>query len=727
MRSISLQPKNTKNNITKYLFSGSVYDATLRRRWAEGLLYAIFVLLAFPLLILFITSNHRILTDMTDIENAERLMRNFDNILGTESVIALLWGAASGVLSSMLSLSYLFDRRQSGFVCALPVKRSAYAISSAVSGLCTAVVSWLPATVLLLIGTLCTPYLRMNFGKVMLGFFGAFITYLCVFLFFFGLTALAAALCGTLPMTVLMTAFLSFYPLLLHLMLMLTGGSFIGGINWDYYLRTETFSKISSIVRIFSDIAYPKTVGYLLSTAGLGILYFAIFVLLTVKRKNENTGQHFVWSQAREVVKYLCMLLCGIIGGLIFHELASSSFAFVWMLIGTTIGVFLAWMLCNLVFFKTSTMLFYAKRGMGILLACVLVFLSLMSFDVLGIKNFVPSANMTSSIDISTDSGIITVKDKALIRMYRAMLENGIAAAKNGTIENAEYISPESFGIISSFDGPLVTVTPATTDSSAKPYSATQVTTVFHTKYGISISRADSVLTNDYRTFIAALAQSDGFITQFLEPLYTNAKTQRSSYASVSFLTALFENNKTSRDNLTEEDILEFASIYERELRALGDNPMQNQIVGYIRFYDINSPSYPIFAPCTETIAWLEQHFKLKMLETESATELAKHVVSISLKRGEITQKELSIEEFLAYLESGALSYDADNLSKTYTRHFTIYDPIYRVRVCYSTEPLYDRDDLVDMGAYEGDVYETATHSYNYCDYYFFEGKAPKS
>ena len=719
MRSISLQPKKSQNNIGSYLFSGSVYRATLGRKWAECLLYSIFLALMFPILILFIASNSRMFIGSPNVDAADRLLSSLmDGVLGTQSVIAHLWGIGSGLISALLSASYLFDKRQSGFVCALPVKRSAYAISNAVASLCSAIVSWIPAALLLCVISLCNPLLRVSFGQIMAGFFGAFVLYLCLYLFYFGLTSMAAALCGTMPMTVLMTLFFSLYPVLLYLLTCGAADVFLRRLDVSYYTRNETISKISGFVRLFGEIGNEKPAAFLLSTAALGLLYFAIFVLFSFKRKNEETGRHFVWSFAREGVKYLCMIFCGLAGGLIFHELSDNSIRFVWMLVGIAIGVVIVWMLCNLVFFKTSGMLFYAKRGMAITLVCLMLFMSALSVDILGLDDYVPSVGMTSSITFRSEVGDLEIKDRNLIRMYLAMIKNGVAAD-----DDTEYLSPDSFGVISSLDGPISIVRPEVTDSSVSKFSTTHLYSVFHTKFLFPIARGERVLANDYRTFISAYTGSRNFIENFMQPLNDFIQSGKTDdvYGHVSFATTL-SNNISYAEVLTKEQYKEFASIYEKEIRALGDNPMQHQIVGNVYVY---SPTinYPIFADCKESIAWLEKAFDSSMPHLPSEEELAKYTVSITLCRDDRAVKELTAAEFLAYIESGAISLQTGGLGNSYTQYLTLYDADYSIHVRCTKDMLYQKGEIaVDM--YED---QTSDLSYYVQYFYFLEGKAPKA
>ncbi len=723
MHSIFSQTKKQKTDIPAYLFSPGAYRTMLSRRWAEGLLYAIFVALAFPILLFFITSNIYIDPSLSATEAAESIWREIRGFLGTESPIAMLWGTGSGVISALLSVNYLFDKRQAGFVCALPVKRSAYAVSSAAAGVCIAILSWIPAAILFFVGVLCTPSMSVQLGQHMLYFAGAFLTYLSVFLFFFGLTSLAAALCGSMPMTILITAFLACYPLLLTLLLTGTAESFIDRINWSYYVESDTLPKISSVVRIFGEIVSEKSASFLLSTAGLGILYFAVFVLFTRTRKNEATGQHFVWSFAREGIKYLCMILVGITMGLLFYLLSDRSVSILWMLIGTAIGATVVWMLCNLVFFKTSTMLFYAKRGLVITLACLLLFMGLLPFDILGLEHYVPSTGMISSITFRSDIGMVDIKDKALIRMYRAMVQNGIAASKQDSIVN---LDTNSFGVISSpvYDGSTVLVTPAATDSSIASYPKTYINTVFHTKYLIPIARHEHVLLSDYRTFLSAFAESDSFVEAYIKPLYSMANNIPSStYAYLMFYGGILFGEEGGQ-SLNGDQITEFAKIYEQEVRALGTSPMQNQIIGTLQFFQ-NNTEYPIFEGCTESIAWLEDTFLMKMPDTPSEKRLSSYTKSISLCYEGTPIRELTPREFLAYLETGDLSYETALYTyDTGYLHFTLYDVSYTVRLEYYADTARYWDPESGSMYYEEDIKFLDTYT---VDYFFFEGKAPKS
>ncbi|MBQ3065199.1 MAG: hypothetical protein IJC98_03080, partial [Clostridia bacterium] len=174
-------------------FVWGLYKTEMRRTWSMGLLYAIILFFAIPILNLLIYSGN---ADYYS-HNSDRLREALSSFFASSNVFLTVYAAIGGVIMAFIAMEYLFDRRKVNFVCSLPVKRHAYLLTKTAANMTWAVLAWIPAVVLMIAVTFLVPALRPYLGFIAIGCFKLIGTWFCLHLFFLGLSMLACAFCGT--------------------------------------------------------------------------------------------------------------------------------------------------------------------------------------------------------------------------------------------------------------------------------------------------------------------------------------------------------------------------------------------------------------------------------------------------------------------------------------------------------------------------------------------------
>jgi len=128
-----------------------------------------------------------------------------------------------------------------------------------------------------------------------------------------------------------------------------------------------------------------------------GLTCFAyLFNRLT---KTENAEKPFYFGKFLAVLKYSALAVLVIVSGIIFYMTSGSNFLF--FIVGSIIGGFLAFLFVNLIIYKSIREVFKGLKQFLILVACASVFAGLISADVFGIDKHIPAVSRVRSISYS--------------------------------------------------------------------------------------------------------------------------------------------------------------------------------------------------------------------------------------------------------------------------------------------------------------------------------------
>ena len=677
-------------------FVPGLYKNELRRTWSMGLLFAIILFFALPVMNLLVFSNR----SNSFEEYPERALSYLQEFFAVSNPFITVFACLGGMMCAMVVAEYLYDRRKMNFICSLPVKRQAYLVTKAAANLTWTVLAWLPSMVLMVLVALLTETMRPHLGLVFGGCFVLLAAWLCIHLYFFGLTLLACSFCGTGVMGGCMLLMLGGYVPIAVVSLIGLAEMTLSRIATDYYLSAEFFSAISGVFRVFYSIAEEKSVWFLLGTALLGLVFCAAAVVLTIIRQSEKAGTPFAFDRVRDIVKYLLMGLASLLGGMLFESMSYSADAFtvVWMLFGCLCGAVLCWMLCNTIFYKTPKMMFEGRRAVILLTACMMVFSVLARIDVLGLDRYIPSVVMTRYITMEHRDMPITIRDKELIKMFNDMAKNGQAAYD--TYGHVHFNIPSSkepeFGYGES--AAMIDVG----------------TAVWKTNYLIPIAKNTDVLYSDWAQFVTALTASDDFADLYFErALDALDKAERINpdktyYTRVYSVASLFSVKGLNGDNhLTAGEIRSILEVYREELRAAGQNAMQQVYSGIINFRLNNEYfEFPLFSAYDGVMAKI--HEVLTSRNSDSGREYTEFTYEKTFKmakvyyKGEVIAK-LTEEE----LEDMAANGIVTGYYNTYDTPLTLVEPDYGIHIEYSVKETQKHTYVEYVNEHSGVIYES--------------------
>ena len=673
-------------------FVPGLYKNELRRTWSMGLLFAIVLFFAIPVVNLMVFSNRA----AAFTEYPDRVLSYLNDFFTVSNPFIVIFACLGGMMCAMVVAEYLFDRRKTNFVCSLPVKRQAYLLTKAAANLTWCVLAWIPATVLMFLAALLTETMRPHLGLVMGGCFVMLAAWLCIHLYFFGLTLLSCCFCGTGVMGGCMLLFVGGYIPVTVLSLLGLAEMTFDSIDVDYYLSADFFSAISGVFRVFYHTATDKSVWFLLGCTALGLLFTAGAVWLTVIRQSEKAGTPFAFDRVRDLVKYLLMGLAALLGGMLFEAMSSGYFTIVWMLFGCICGAVLCWMLCNTVFYKTPKMMFTGRRGMVILTACMMVFSMLVRFDVLGMERYVPSNVMTRKIELQHSAMPINVEDKSLVRIFNAMAKNGeIAYTQYGM--GISYKSPTDYKL---YEGSSRTDTPAMINIG---------TAVWKTGYLVPIARHTNVLYSDWAQFVEALTAREDFADLYfaraLDQLdaLENKYPDETYYVSIDTNGSLYQNEGgRASGHLKAAELRAILEAYREAMRAMGADALQQIYTGalYIRLYDNRSYDYynfPLFLAYDDVVRLTVSYLNGDHGYVDRANyEYDNTFISAKVYHNGVVIDQLTEHEFEALMNSGVLGGNCN----TYDSPMTLIDPDYAVQVTYHI-----RETCVEYSIYETEDY----------------------
>lgn len=642
-------------------FVPGLYKNELRRTWSMGLLLAIVLFFAVPVYHLLVFSNRA----RAFAEYPDRALAHLREYFCTANPMLTVFAALAGMLCAMVVTEYLFDRRKVNFVCSLPVKRQAYLITKAAANVTWAVLAWIPATVLMTLVACLTEAMRPHLGLVLGGCVLLLGTWLCLYLYFFGLTVLACCFCGTGIMGGCMLLMLGGYVPLTVLSLIGLADMTLSRINTNYYVSEPFFSAISGVFRIFVRTAEEKSVLFLLGCAVLGLLLFAAGVLLTVIRQSETAGTPFAFACVRDLVKYLLMGLAALLGGMLFEAMSAGYFTIVWMLFGCVCGAVLCWMLCNTVFYKTPKMMFEGKRGLAILTACMLVFSACARFDVLGIDAYIPSVTMTRQVEIDGRT-TFSFRDKSLVRIFNAMAKNGQTLYDRAG-PNALLYAP-----MSSYK-----------ENPDQPWLINVGCAVWQTNYLFPVAKELYASYEDWASFVGSLTAREDFADLYFADLLQKAAKMPAEETCYMRFDAgdgtISARGASGSGHITPDALRTLLETFREEMRALGADAMQQVFIGTLYFrLDGGYYEIPLFSAYEKTVAAAREVLRMGGSEHHDIRYETVFLKANVIRNGEVIDT-LTEAEVTEMREAGILS----GSWNSYETPMTLIDPSYLVEITY--------------------------------------------
>ncbi len=392
---------STKATLVKYSVR-PFFGFTLRQNWQHLALYTILALLAMfvPCLLSFAEG----IPDFHGFDTGEDYIRNMMRDL---NMIAVVLSAGIGILAGMSAVGYVNSKSHVGCWHSFPVSRTKlYLIETGTRAIYYGIA--------ILIGFASTHLLASVFfgfgipGMAVILFTGI-LRSVCCFLIVYSVTLLAGGLCGTAPMRFIMLCIISFLPVALYALFvyLFSDGMMVYNANLyeSFYFEDSYLQVICLPYRavLFTGLegVYPDLMClWLIPEAAL---YYIGGLLLHKYRKSEASGTTIVWKPVFIAVKYVILFTCGLLGMFVIgSNYVTGNGGVMRAVLGTFIGLIVAFMVMNAILYKSSRAMFRGIRPFIACAAVTLAFVFLIPMNVTGLVGKDYSPSMVKRIEIGS-------------------------------------------------------------------------------------------------------------------------------------------------------------------------------------------------------------------------------------------------------------------------------------------------------------------------------------
>ena len=394
----------------------------LRQNWQHFALYTILALLVMfvPCLLSFTEG----IPDFTGYDTGEEYLISQMNSL---NMIAVILSGGIGILAGMSAVGYINNKSHVGCWHSFPISRTKmYLIETSVRAIYF--------TIAILVGFVSSHIL----AAVVFGFIGiprmllvmlvGLMQAVCCYLIVYSVTLLAGGLCGTSPMRFIMLCIISFLPVALYALFvyLFSDGMMIEGANlYESFYFNDSFMEVICLpyrVVIFAGLEGNYSVFQCLWLIPEAALYYIGGLLLHKYRKSEATGTTIVWKPVFTAVKYVILFTCGLFGMFaIGSEYVTGSDSVLRAVLGTLIGLIIAFIVMNAILYKSSRSMFKGIRPFLACTAVTLVFVFLIPLNITGLVGRDYSAPNVKRLEID---GMTFTDPDTIDTLMELMLED---------------------------------------------------------------------------------------------------------------------------------------------------------------------------------------------------------------------------------------------------------------------------------------------------------------
>ena len=370
-------------------FNRGVSRNLLRRCWPLWAGYALLLLLLVPV------------ADVFPMDPSVQIVGNMVNstILYTGGPI-LVFSFFMGLLSVRFLFGYLFEKRGSGMMASLPVRRESLFFTAWLTGL-------VPTLLLNLLWILLA-YLRLAGYGLSLSTVGVWLlATTCGLLCFYGLAVLCAMLTGSRVIFPLLYLSLSFAAAVLQA----CGAELLDTLVYGYVPDKGVLYRLSPPVGMIERIAvqnepapHLEGLGMLGIYGAAGLVLSVLALLLYRKRHMETATDNIAVRSLKPVFKYGLSLAAALVSGTVifallwynFYGSTAAAEVLILMLIGAFLGYFAAEMLLQ----KTVKVFKGRWKGFLAVAAALILFVCCAEFDVFGFERRVPAPEQVERVSI---------------------------------------------------------------------------------------------------------------------------------------------------------------------------------------------------------------------------------------------------------------------------------------------------------------------------------------
>ena len=385
----------------------SMRENMKRRMWYPLLLLLIQVF-QYPVAVAMVLSNNRIndIRMSSGTVSETRIFTYLNSLLGVSSLPVVL-AVIFGVLAALQGFSYLNNRKKLDLYHSVPVSKSRrFWVIVTNSFLMYAVIHLLCVLLALGIAALFHCMSGTFFAWAMLDV--AF--NLVGFLAGFAVTLVAAMLTGNTVVTLLGTAVLAGYELLMRLLVQEHLSSFFNHYSylsddslsleklwtspiaiWVWFVSKVSWADGRAVLDegMYKTIAGNASWSALPKTLVLIVIFMAVGYVLYRKRGSEAAGKAMAFSGIKQPLKVIMLVPVSLTFGLVFRSLSYSSMAF--EIFGLVVGLLLGHCIIEMIyeFDLKAPLRHLTSLGVATLLSAVI--LMFFALDPLGYDRYVPN------------------------------------------------------------------------------------------------------------------------------------------------------------------------------------------------------------------------------------------------------------------------------------------------------------------------------------------------
>ena len=384
------------------LFLTDAIENLKRRTWIFGGSFLIFFC-CYPGFLL-LNLNRIKNSGYSTMEDRIVYMQNSVEALFTENVIIACLVIALGIIFGIQGFSYLHDKRQVNFYHSQPVKRSRRFLVLWANGVFLFFLSYMINFILGIAAAAGYGCLQPEF--IVSGIKGAAL-YFVLFLSIYHVSMTAVMLTGHTLVSILAVGVLLLYEMAVRGIIIWYKETFFltNVMTGDEVLYSLT-SPLASIVGYFKYgeknypwyeeiFSYPKILGHLLIlTVSFGIIAYVLYQ----KRPMEGYGKNISFKIVKEPIRIALLIVVGVAGGLLFHEMAGNSIIF--GILGVIFTLFLGHVIIQMIYEVDLRAVRKNLTSAAVALVCSIMVLFFFRYDPLGMDGKIPDKGKVAGVGI---------------------------------------------------------------------------------------------------------------------------------------------------------------------------------------------------------------------------------------------------------------------------------------------------------------------------------------
>lgn len=325
-----------------------------------------------------------------------------------DGFIVLTIGMA--VVSAMSGFWYMHSAKKLDVYHSLPVKRENLFLQQYVYGLLHYVIPMVLHVIICL--SICGINGFLN-GAVAKQAFGFALGQLVIYLACYSVVVLAVCLTGNIVVSVLGSAVLLGYSVILEVLKEeMMDKFFVTYCDINDVNRAEVsipaFTPLHLLVNWVKDMddtiqfVYTDYMGYFVKFLIIAVIFTVVALFLYKKRPTEAAEKSIAFTFAEPIIKTIVVVPVSIISGYIFSGILFNDHELAWFVFGCGFGFLISCPAMEIIFRKDIKAVFAHPMQLIFNGACVIGVIVILQFDVFGYDSYVPNADDVESCAVIT-------------------------------------------------------------------------------------------------------------------------------------------------------------------------------------------------------------------------------------------------------------------------------------------------------------------------------------